>query len=69
MTLAKILVWINCGLFAGFGLGFVFIPGTLATLITGTAPTTPGAMTDMRATYGGMALGLAVIFGLCARQE
>lgn len=26
-------------------------------------------MTDMRATYGGMALGLAFIFGLWARNE
>jgi len=26
-------------------------------------------MTDMRATYGGMALGLAFIFGLSAKRE
>jgi hypothetical protein len=26
-------------------------------------------MTDMRATYGGMALGLAFIFGLCTKDE
>jgi len=56
-------------MFLGFGLGFVFAPEALAALITGAAPATPNAVTDMRATYGGMALGLAIIFGLCARNE
>ena len=69
MKFGKIIVWINCWLFVGFGLGFIFIPEALATSITGAAPTTPSAMTDMRATYGGMALGLASIFGLCAKNE
>ena len=69
MKFGRTLVWVNCWLFVGFGLGFVFAPDTLATLITGAAPATPSAMTDMRATYGGMALGLALIFGLCARNE
>ena len=69
MKFGSTLVWVNCWLFVGFGLGFVFAPDTLATLITGAAPATPSAMTDMRATYGGMALGLALIFGLCARNE
>ena len=69
MKLGKTLVWINCGLFAGFGLGFVFAPEYLAALVTGAAPATPSAVTDMRATYGGMALGLAVIFGLGARKD
>ena len=69
MKFGKTIVWINCWLFVVFGLGFVFAPGTMATFITGAAPATPSAMTDMRATYGGMALGLAFIFGLCARNE
>ncbi|PKM44009.1 MAG: DUF4345 domain-containing protein [Gammaproteobacteria bacterium HGW-Gammaproteobacteria-1] len=68
MEFGRIVVWINCGLFVGFGLGFVFTPEALAAVITGAAPATPSAMTDMRATYGGMALGLALIFGLCARN-
>jgi hypothetical protein len=69
MKFGSTLVWINCWLFVGFGLGFVFAPEALAALITGAAPATPSAITDMRATYGGMALGLAVIFGLCARND
>lgn len=69
MKFGKTVVWINCWLFVGFGLGFVLAPEALAALITGAAPATPSAMTDMRATYGGMALGLAFIFGLCAKNE
>lgn len=66
---AKILVWVNCWLFVAFGLGFMLKPLFLAHLITDTVPSTTSAITDMRATYGGMALGLAFIFGQCARLE
>lgn len=69
MKFGKTIVWINCWLFVGFGVGFVFVPEALATFITGAAPATPSAMTDMRATYGGMAVGLALIFGLCAGSK
>lgn len=69
MKFAKTLVWINCWLFVAFGLGFILAPQPLAALLTGATPATASAMIDMRATYGGMALGLAVIFGLCARNE
>lgn len=69
MVLGRTIVWINSSLFIGFGLGFVLAPEVLAMLITGAAPATPSALTDMRATYGGMALGLAFIFGVCARTE
>ena len=69
MRIGKTLLWINCCLFVGFGLGFVLAPTVLATLVTGSAPATPSAITDMRATYGGMALGLAYIFRLCAGRE
>lgn len=69
MKFARILVWINCWLFVAFGLGFILIPGPLASLVTGAIPTTTSAVIDMRATYGGVVLGLAVMFGLCARKE
>ncbi len=68
MTFGRPLVWVNCGLFALFGLGFALVPDDLAILITGAAPATASAVTDMRATYGGMALGLGCIFGVCARR-
>lgn len=69
MAFARTTVWMNSALFVGFGLGFALAPESLAVLITGAAPATPSATTDMRATYGGMALGLAFIFGSCARAE
>jgi uncharacterized protein YneF (UPF0154 family) len=69
MNFGRTLIWINCWLFVGFGLGFVIAPETLAALLTGAAPITPSAIKDMRATYGGVAMGLAFIFSLCARNE
>ncbi|WP_077530018.1 DUF4345 domain-containing protein [Vreelandella utahensis] len=69
MTFARTLVWINCALFIAFGLGFTFAPAFLASVVTGAEPATPSAVIDMRATYGGMALGLATLFWLCARDE
>lgn len=69
MEHGRMLVLANCGLFVAFGLGFALAPEQLALLLTDSSPATPSAMTDMRATYGGMALGLAAIFWLCARNE
>lgn len=63
----KYLLWINCVLFALFGAGFALMPETLSTLLTDSAPATASAMIDMRATYGGVSLGLAFIFAQCAR--
>jgi len=68
MKFSVVLLGVNGCLFVAFGLGFMLIPETLAAFLTGAAPETPSAVTDMRATYGGMALGLGVMFGLCARD-
>ena len=62
------LLWINSALFVVFGACFVVAPEFFATVITGAAPGTPSAITDMRATYGGMGLGIGLLFGFCARQ-
>lgn len=69
MALSRILLWINCVLFIAFGLAFALMPGWFASLFTGAAPATPSAMIDMRAVYGGVALGLAFVFAQCARNE
>lgn len=66
MGLGKTLLWINCALFMIFGLGFVVSPRPLAELITGTLPQAANAVTDLRAMYGGMLLGIGVFFGVCA---
>lgn len=55
-------LWLNAGLFATFGLGFIIAPAYFAALFTNGAPATPSGLTDMRATYGGVALGLGLLF-------
>lgn len=69
MKHGRTLVLVNCWLFVAFGLCFALAPEQITLLLTDSSPATPSAITDMRATYGGMALGLATIFWLCARKE
>ena len=68
MNFKTTLIWINALVFIAYGLGFVFFPSTLGLLVTGSAPSTSSGVIDMRATYGGMTLGLGVLFGLLARD-
>ncbi len=62
------LLWLNSVLFVVFGACFIAAPGLLANVITGAAPGTSSALIDMRATYGGMGLGIGLFFGFCARR-
>jgi hypothetical protein len=48
--------------------GFVGAPRELARFLTGAAPSLPSAVIDMRATYGGFALGVGLFIGLCAMR-
>ena len=64
-----IVLWIYCISFIGFGLGFALAPDQLADLVLGAIPSTPSALIDMRATYGGVAIGAGLFFGLCAARE
>ncbi|CAO3432472.1 DUF4345 domain-containing protein [Azospirillum argentinense] len=57
------LLRVNAVLFAVFGTAFLFQPVEVAHLLTGTFPQTASALTDMRATYGGMMIGFAVFLG------
>jgi hypothetical protein len=68
MAFPVVLLWIDAVLFVGFGLGFVAAPAQLADLILGAAPTTASALIDMRATYGGVAIGTGLFFALCAAR-
>jgi hypothetical protein len=63
-----IWLWIVCILFVGFGVGFIVMPAELAELLTGAAPRKASAIIDMRATYGGVALGVGLFIGMCARR-
>ena len=62
----RTLLIVDAVSFGVFGLAFIFLPDFCARLTTGTAPGTPAALTDVRAIYGGMALGLASFFWLAA---
>ena len=68
MKFSVLLLWITAALFVAFGLGFAFAPEALADLVTGAAPSTSSGVTDMRATYGGVVIGLGLFVGLCARR-
>jgi len=68
MFLGRALLVINSVAFALYGLGYLLFPAALSLIFTATSPENSLALIDMRATYGGGALGLAIIFALCARR-
>ena len=68
MKASKVVLLINAILFILFGTGFMFAPAALSQWITGAAPSTPSAMIDMRATYGGLALGIGILWWSCANN-
>ncbi len=67
MKFSSYLLWANGLLFVLFGVGFLFQPTQLAMLITQSAPISSSGLIDMRATYGGLSLGIGLYLGLCAR--
>ena len=69
LKFAKALILINGILFIGFGLGFILAPVFFSTLFTGGHFTTPSAIIDVRATYGGLALGLGIWLVICTKQN
>ena len=70
MNFNALLINITAAIFALYGLGFVFAPTQLALLITDAAPATATALTDMRATYGGMSFGIGIVlFVLSSKPE
>ncbi len=70
MKIKTTILWINAMIFIAYGLGFVLMPETLGQLLVGDAPDTTSAAIDMRATYGGMTIGLGIVFAfLAARAE
>lgn len=69
MKFPTYLLWVNGGLFVLFGACFIAAPAFFADTFTGAAPGTASALIDMRATYGGTALGAGLFFGFCARRR
>ncbi len=60
------LLWANALLFLLFGTSFLVLPEQMALLVTESAPASPAGLTDMRATYGGLSLGIGLFLGYCA---
>ncbi len=64
----KNLLLINSVLFVVFGVAFIVAPEYSSGLITNSTPDTTNGLIDIRATYGGMALGIGWFFGYCSRK-
>jgi hypothetical protein len=62
---ARLILALNGLAFAGFGLLFLIWPVAMASHV-GLVASTPAAVIDLRATYGGCELGLAALLGFCA---
>ena len=60
------LLWANALLFLLFGTSFLVLPEQMALLVSESAPASPAGLTDMRATYGGLSLGIGLFLGHCA---
>ncbi|HYZ90785.1 MAG TPA: DUF4345 domain-containing protein [Actinomycetota bacterium] len=69
MTFPVVLLHIVAVLFAGFGVGFAAVPEQLSELLFDAAPGSSSATIDMRATYGGVAVGLAAFVWLCSERR
>ena len=65
-TLARLLVAINAAIFGTWGIAFLLQPVALAAKLD-IALTSPSAIADLRAMYGGMNIGFAIAFGLGVR--
>ncbi len=69
MKFATNLLRVTAALFVVFGICFIVAPEFFAYTLTQSEPWTPNALIDMRATYGGMGLGIGLLFWFLARQR
>jgi hypothetical protein len=66
--LSRLLLWFSAVVFGAIGVYFLAAPDQAAAAI-GLSLDNDTARTDVRATYGGMVLGVAVFFGWAALEE
>lgn len=64
LTLSKITILLTGLVFLAFGLACLVAPAAVLQAATGAAVVHPVALIDLRATYGGMSLGVGVILFL-----
>ena len=67
VSLDRALVFAAMSIFLFFGLWIFVAPGALESL--GILMTTPEARVDVRATYGGLELGMACFLAMCVVRE
>ncbi len=67
--MAKLILWLNAAVFAGFGVACALWPAGIAELTTGAIPASTSAMTDFRAVYGGMMIGIGLLLALTTRND
>jgi len=65
----KIFILINSVVFLLYGIGFIFFPETFSLYVTDAVPNTKSGLIDMRATYGGMSIGFAVLLLLISQDS
>lgn len=67
-TLSKLIVTLTAVVFVVYGIGFVLFPVEILQTITGHSVAVPAGITDIRATYGGMSIGVGIILYLLVRE-
>jgi len=68
MSIGRFSIILSAIVFSGFGVAFLLFPLFMASVV-GIELSTPSAVIDFRATYGGLEIGLAVFFAICAFKE
>jgi hypothetical protein len=69
MTFPRVLLVIIAVVFVIYGLAYIIAPNLIAGIATGTAFASAAAVTDARAIYGGMALGIAAFAWFTSRGD
>lgn len=69
MNFGKLLCLLGAGFFLIYGCLFAILPAMFASLVTDGIPSTPSAMIDMRATYGGMSIAVGVLLAMFAMKR
>ncbi len=65
----KIFIFLNIIVFLFYGLGFIFFPEALILYVTDSIPSTTSGLIDIRATYGGMSVGFAILLFLISKNK
>jgi len=68
MSIGRFSIVISAVVFGGFGVAFLLFPSFMASAV-GIELLTPSAAIDFRATYGGLEIGLAAFFAICASKK